>query len=336
MYSLKIKDSNDTEINEITNWNKFNFNWEHNREDKANITLNLNTSKFNMTNLYAGKSYLDIYRYGVKIWSGILGDIIGSAGDITGEVTLTFYSYLWLLNFMFVSPAGKTFSSTDEGTILWTLIDDFQNLTTKSDFGITQGSNSTTSTNRDRTYPAFKNLYEAFIQMTEVENGPDVDIDQNKALQVWSERGRRTSFVFEYGKNIKNLDFSISMADFANSVYVLGSGEGQDQLYAVVHKASSQDEYKVWQKVMLHPSVIETETLREHASQYASEFSQPIDVYSATLKAEDPSFLSYQVGDEVKIKASYGWLDIDKWKRIKKIDVEVSPESYENVTLDFI
>lgn len=336
MYSLKIKDLNSTEINEITDWTNFSFYWEHNREGKANITINLDTDKFTMTNLYAGKSYLDIYRYGTLIWSGILGDITGDIGDIDGTATLTFYSYLWLLNYMFVSPSGRTFTSTDEGTILWTLIDEFQSLTPAADFGITQGSNSTTGTNRDRTYPAFKNLYEAFIQMTEVEGGPDIDIDQNKALQVWAERGRRINYIFEYGKNIKNLDFSISMADFANMVYTLGSGEGEDQLYSVAHNAASQDEYKLWQKVILHPSVVETETLTEHAKEYAKAFSQPVDVYSATLKAEDPNFLAYRVGDEVKIKVDYGWLGIEKYKRIKKISVDVTPENYENVTLDFM
>lgn len=82
--------------------------------------------------------------------------------------------------------------------------------------------------------------------------------------------------------------------------------------------------------------MVETETLTEHAKEYAKAFSQPVDVYSATLKAEDPNFLAYRVGDEVKIKVDYGWLGIEKYKRIKKISVDVTPENYENVTLDFM
>lgn len=334
MYSLKIKDKDGNYINEITNWNNFSYGFELNRPGDCYIDMNIDVSeKFIKENLATGKTYIDIYRYKNKVWSGILLRNYGNIDEDIGKVILKFKGYLWLLNKMFVSPEGDTFEGIDEGTILWTLIDDFQSLP-NGDFGITEGSVATGVT-RDRTYQALKNVYEAFIQMTEVENGCDVEITPEKVLNVYSQKGRRLNHVFEYGKNIKKFDFNFRADDLANCVYTLGSTQTNDLLYSVAHNAGKQEEYNLMQSALVYPDVSEVDTLTEHAKEKVESFKDELEIYSLSCKPTDPSFGSYSVGDEMRIIINKGFIDIDTYKRIEKINIYVNSEEKEEIRVDF-
>lgn len=335
MYALKIKDKNGNYINEITNWTGFNYFFELNRPGATRIVLNVDVAnKFTSENLAAGRSYLDIMRNNSLVWSGIMVNPTGNIGKDTGTVTLNFYGYLWLLNKMFVSAAVKTFTAVDQGEILWTLIDDYQALP-NGDFGITEGIVET-GILRDRTYQPFKNLYSAFMEMTEVINGCDIEITPARAFNAYLKKGRRLKHVFEYGKNIEDVDFSFDIFDFANCNYALGSGEGEDLLYSVAHNVGSQEIYGMLQSVNIFSDVVLTETLTEHAKNAIAEFGKQTEIYSASVKSgNDPSLFGYSVGDEVRLKIKKGLLDINTYKRIKKISVSVDNIEREKVRVDF-
>jgi hypothetical protein len=228
----------------------------------------------------------------------------------------------------------KTFTGIDQGTILWTLIDDFQSLP-NGDFGITCG-NVTTGVTRDRIYPIAKNVYPAMQEMTEVENGCDIDITVEKVFNAYAHKGIRLNHVFEYGKNISDFNFSFNSKDFANQFIVLGLRQGDAALYSVASNMQSQEEYGLFQGVKTHPDVELIETLNEHARNYVDVYSKMIEVYSASVFGDDPSFLGYSVGDEIRLKINKGYLNVDTYKRIKKIAVSVTPEEKENVLLDFM
>jgi len=335
MYALKIKDKDGNYINEITNWSTFSYFFELNRPGAANINLNVDTSgKFTSENLAAGRSYLDIYRNGSLVWSGIMLNPGGTLGKDTGTVTLKFMGYLWLLNKMHVSASIKEFSDTEQGSILWTLLNDYQSLP-NGDFGITEG-NVTTGVTRDRTYQPFKNLYQAFMEMTEVVNGCDIEITPSKVFNAYLKKGKRLKHIFEYGRNIEELDFSFDIYDFANCVYALGSGEGEDLLYSVAHNTQSQELYGMLQEVKVFSDVVLVNTLTEHAKQAISEFGQQTAIFSALMKSgNDPSLFGYSVGDEVRVKANKGIININTYKRIKKIDISVDNVGHERARVDF-
>lgn len=335
MYSLKIKDKDDNYIEEITSWRNFSFWWELNRSGGATISFNLDDIKFNQNNLFPAISYIDIFRGERKLWSGILSGVSGSIGDISGNLTLSFVGYLELLKKMEVNPAGKIFTDVEQGTILWTLINEFQSLP-NGDYGITQG-NVTTGINRDRTYTPFKNVYQIFIQMTEVENGCDLEITENKVLNVYARKGRKLkAIVFEYGKNVSGLNFNFSMKDLRNQANVIGGGERDELLYSVAHNIQSQTIYKLMQKSFVHSDVVLKNTLAEHAKKYVEEYKNPTQIYKLDVRDKvDTALKSYATGDEVRLRIKKGYLDIDTYRRIKKLTVSVDSNEKESIGVEF-
>lgn len=336
MYSLKIKDKDDNYIEEITSWQSLAYWWELNRSGGCTISFNVDDVKFNMSNLFPAIRYIDIFRGERKIWSGILSEVSGEIDKISGIITLSFSGYLILLEKMEVNPAGRIFTDVDQGTILWTLIDDFQNLP-NGGYGITEG-NVATGVNRDRTYAPFKNLYDAFIQMTEVINGCDLEITENKVLNVYARKGKRLkAIVFEYpGKNVNGLNFNFAMKDLINQANVIGCGEGDDLLYSVAHNIQSQMVYLLMQKSFVHSDVIIKDTLTEHARKYVEEYKDPTQIYGLDVRdTVDTALKSYATGDEVRLKISKGYLEIDTYKRIKKLSVSVDQNEKESVGVDF-
>jgi len=335
MYSLKVKNAAGNYIEEITSWNSFQYFWELNRAGGCNISFNIDDPKFTQDNLFPARHYIDIFRGDRKLWSGILSGVSGNVGDISGKLTLIFSGYLALLEKMEVSPAGKVFTDVEQGTILWTLIDDFQNLP-NGDCGITQG-NVTTGITRDRTYSPFKNVYEAYQQMTEVINGCDIEITGGKVLNVYAHQGRRLpAIVLEYGKNITGINFNFSIRDLVNQANTIGSGEGVDLLYSVAHNMQSQGIYGLMQKSFIHPDVILQDTLTEHAKKYVDEYFEPTQIYGCHVRSTvDTALKSYGVGDEVKLRVRKGYLNIDTYKRIKKLSVSVDQNEKENIFVEF-
>lgn len=335
MYSLKIKDKNDNYIEEITSWQNFSYWWELNRPGGARITFNIDDIKFDTNNFFPARHYVDIFRGDRKIWSGIFTLTSGNIGDISGNQTACFEGYLWLLRKMFISAAGKNFTYVDMGTILWTLINDFQNLPNGS-YGITQGDIST-GINKDRTYSPFKNIYDAFMEMSEVENGADFEITENKALNVYRLQGRRLSSVFEYGKNITKVYFNFNANDLVNSAYAIGSGEGVDLLYSIAHNIQSQEIFGLMQDTISHPDVVMKGTLIEHAKEWTKVFSEPTEIYAVNVKPfPDPTLKSYGIGDDIRLKINKGYLSgIDTYRRVKKITVSVDSNEKEDVRVEF-
>ncbi len=335
MYSLKIKDKDDNYIEEITSWRNFSFWWELNRSGGATISFNLEDVKFNQNNLFPAISYIDIFRGERKLWSGILSGVSGDIGDILGNLNLSFSGYLILLEKMEVNPAGKIFTDIEQGTILWTLIEDFQKLP-NGNYGITQG-NVITGINRDRTYTPFKNIHEAFIQMTEVEDGCDLEITENKILNVYARKGKRLdAIVFEYGKNVSGLTFNFSMKDLINQASVIGGGEREELLYSVAHNIQSQMIYKLMQKSFVHSDVILKDTLTEHGKKYVEEYKDPTNIYGLDVRDKvDTALKSYGVGDEVRLRIKKGYLDIDTYRRIKKLTISVDSNEKESMGVEF-
>jgi len=336
MYSLLIKNAAGSNINEITNHKGFNFNYELNRPGECSFTANIDfADKFTMANLFPYISYLDIYRFNTKVWSGVLSKIpSGSVGKETGSIDFTFSGYLHLLEKMFMGALGETYTATEQGTILWTMLNNFQSLP-NGNYGITLG-NVSTGISRDRTYSAFKNIYDAFIEMTEVINGPDIDITIEKVLNVYAHKGHRLNHVFEYGKNISDFSFSVDGDSIVNNSIFLGSGEGSDMLYSVAHNMQSQEKYGLMQNVTQKSDVIILDTLTGYAQGEVNEFGEPTQIFGLNaMVQDDPPMGSYTVGDEIRCICKKGWVNFDKFLRIKKISVDVNEEELETVKVEF-
>ena len=335
MYTLKIKNLAGDYINEITDHKGFGYNWELNRPGTCDIQTNIDLlDKFTMTTLYPYLAYLDIFRYGTLVWSGPLSKIPGSVGPGTGSTTLNFSGYLKLLEKMFMGPLGETYSNVDQGTILWTMLNNFQSLP-NGNYGITLG-NVTTGILRDRAYSAFTQIYKAWIDMTSVINGCDLELTCAKVFNAYLHKGHRLNHVFEYGKNISDFSFSIDGDSIVNNSIAIGSGEDTDLLYSSAHNMQSQEKYGLMQSITQRSDVIILDTLTGYAQGEVNEYGEPTSIANLTVTVtDDPPFMGYETGDEIEVKINKGWLSFDKFLRIKKISVDVDIEGKETVKVEF-
>jgi len=336
MYSLLIKNAAGSNINEITNHKGFGYNFELNRAGSCEFTTNIDFgNKFTMANLYPYLSYLDIYRYNTKVWSGVLNKIpSGNVGPETGSINFTFSGYLKLLEKMRMGALGETYTATEQGTILWTMLNNFQSQP-NGNYGITLG-NVSTGIIRDRTYSAFKNIYDAFIEMCAVIDGCDIEVTIEKVLNVYAHKGHRLNHVFEYGKNISDFSFSIDGDSIVNNSIVVGSGEGVDMLYSIAHNMQSQEKYGLKQNVTQKSDVIILDTLTGYAQGEVNEYGEPTQIFGLqAMVQDDPPMGSYEVGDEIRCIVNKGWASFDKYLRIKKISVDVNAEELETVKVEF-
>jgi hypothetical protein len=180
-YSILVKDKSGNTIGSVVQW--FSLDFSKNLNSYGSMTITIPTSCPNLRSLIALRTYeFYVYRNDVLVWAGEQASAHTSLMGQRNILTVTSFSFLEMLNHR-ITGAIKSFSNTDAGDIAWELIDDSQN-ETDGDFGITQGSIETT-VDRDRTFND-KNIMEALVQLSEVNNGFDFEITDSKVFNVYS------------------------------------------------------------------------------------------------------------------------------------------------------
>ena len=229
----------------------------------------------------------------------------------------------------------QTFSATDQGAILWALIDHTQTQT-NGNIGITEGTIEAT-VDRDRTYPIDKNIGDAIIEMTEVINGLDVEITPDKVFNVYKRIGEDRSYlIFEHPGGIKGLALEKNAIELVNYVVVRGEGNGAVQVRQVEENLASQSTYTLREKVLDTPDVSEEATLTEQGEAEMI-LARPRQLPFITLDGNKaPDFSLYEIGDSIKIlvKGSDYFSSIaNRVYRIEQITAIIDEDDLETVTL---
>lgn len=129
---------------------------------------------------------------------------------------------------------------------------------------------------RDRTYDPGKSVYDAIVQLAEVDDGFYFRVDPLDAV-VFSELvvlypapGGESSARFEYGAgtigNLAGVDADVIPP--VNSVRAVGAGDGDDQIRAVVSDAGSIAVFGISDVAISFPDVVVASTLEQHARDY--------------------------------------------------------------------
>ena len=173
---------------------------------------------------------LVVYRDGDRLFRGRVGASSDRLSADVHTVTFSAHDYREMLRRR-ILYADLTFTQADEEVIGWDLISHTQ-ARTGGDLGITRDGMKTGRL-RDRTYTAGKNVGEALDQLTEVVNGPDVEIGPDLVYRAWSVRGRHQGLVLAYGENVVDVDRDVSSSQFANAVRVTGKGTEDGTIYTI-------------------------------------------------------------------------------------------------------
>ena len=197
------------------------------------------------------------------------------------------------------TASERVFTGVDRGIIAKTLIDETQALT-NGDFGIdTHVDWVETTGNSDRTY-SYDEVYEKIIQLTEVIDGFDCEITPDKKFYVYAEQGidRSSRIKFEYPGNIKNIEFERNGEDMVNEVILFGNGITETR-----SDATYQTTYKLRQKKMDYPSIINNAPLQDHGDEELRINKNFKDLITGIEidGTQDPFIGSYWLGDRIKV-----------------------------------
>ncbi len=331
-YEIQIKDLDGNVKGVFTNFTGLEFSHTLNREGYCKFTVSLSDDKVDGNMIQVGKREVYVYREGTRVWGGIMTMVDGSLTPNQDNMTVYAKGFMEYFKARYTDDS-RIFSATDAGAIAWTLIDESQTLT-NGDFGITEGTIET-SVNRDRTYE-YKNIYDAIVQLSEVQNGFDFEITAAKEFNVYyPQRGDdlSDSQIFKWGKNIKEVKrFLHDFSEPVNEVTVLGTG-----LATATRTASqSKTDYNLRQLIYPYKDVEGVSFLEAKGDEILNRFARPNREYEIVQIPESyPTYGVVQMGDWVRIEVAYGnYLEIADVVRINQMIINVD-KGLETITYNF-
>ena len=266
------------------------------------------------------------------------------------QVEAVFQDPRWVLAARFSAPttADDQYVATDQGLILWGLVNT-QNLRAGGDTWIRQGG-VTTGITRDRAYDR-RAVLDLFQEMTEVIDGPDVDVDPRDGfaevpstrimgnLRVYNEQGtdRSASVVFAYGMGMAdNLeDVERSFQSITTLATITGTPSGSATPLSSTFGAPASSLYGLLEDYVSDNDVSVQATLDAKARGIVDEQQAPREVLSLgnpTSEAPQP-FEHYGLGDRVRVVARKGALNVDRVVRVHGIDIEIDQNGRQTVSL---
>jgi len=319
-----------SEIGEIINFSSIKFDKRLNNYGTCTIVVP-GTERLLSSLLAAGKFEVKIYRDNTLVWAGLQTHISGEISTGSSEpITITCFDWLEQLNSRF-TPAVVSFSSTDAGAIAWSLINTSQT-ETNGNLGITEGTVDTT-VNRDRNYYN-QNIMEAIINLSNVLNGFDFEITNEKVFNVYEAKGvdRSSTTSFDYGINIKSANIQIDYTQGVNQAIALGEGFGATQLRQVATDATNRAHYGLRQGISFDADVSVEATLLSKAEAMVAKQKDPIIKVDFVQSPETiPYFGTLQLGDTVKINIERGVWRIANSVRIYGFSVSVDSQNQEQI-----
>lgn len=333
-YQIVVRDKNGNELGEFTEWNNLRFNDVLNNYGTCEFGVPVTSDE--LAGLVSMRRYETLIKKdGEVIWSGEQANRYGSlTANGTNRVTIVSHTFFEGLNSMF-TDAFIRYEQVDQGAILKDLIDTFQ-AKEGGDLGYTFGDYITGKL-RDREYEWY-NLYDAFTNMANVIDGPDIYINSNKVINIVSHKGvnRSKQIILEWGTNIRNISIKEDFSTPCNEAIVLGSGFGSEQKYAVVTNPVTRDIYGLRQQRSSEIDVSINETLIAKANALIAKYKQPLMTLEIEqLPGTSPVFGSVLLGDTLRVRINEGIYNIDSNWRIYGFDVGIGElgEEYIKYTL---
>jgi hypothetical protein len=264
--------------------------------------------------------YREVYIYDEDdnlLYGGFLNNPIDSF-DENGGATLSIQSkgFFSLLSKRHTDKE-EIFESNDSADIAWDLIDSTQTKT-NGDLGIIRGTHPTTKT-RDRTFyrEDIKSAIEG-MSLSKVKEGFEFEIDNNKIFNIfYPEKGtQRTGFELRIGQNVNSGRISSNgPLGMCNTVYAQGKGQGLYSLEEEVNAETIFEEtYGLLEDVLPEKDVSVSTTLINKGERYLDFYKKIRRSIMVNVFYENPSWLSYNVGDQLKFV--YPARNIDQYYRV--------------------
>jgi len=298
--------------------------------------------KFQKANIKPGARLIHVLRDSVPLYSGILYSV--SADPTTRSMQMSGSDHLSYLARRRLDT-DQTFTTADQFQIVRDLVDEMQK-NTYGDLGIqvTAGNSGVT---RDREFKAIERwrFSDAITELAELDDGFDYTMRVSgnvvdgivPTLTLASRLGSNSgNWVLQLGKNCESLAYSEDAAGMANTYTVLGNGNSEERPKFTAQNPGSLNTYPQFDEVRNIEATDSEQTLiNKTAYAYLAAYQTPVRTAVVRINPDDPDikYGSINIGDDVRLIASYGFTEFDEKFRIMNIAVTIDEQGKETVVL---
>jgi hypothetical protein len=269
---------------------------------------------------------------GTPILGGPLADADVNLDALSGTVSFGMVGIAAMLEARMI-PAGRSLEATEQTQIAWQLVSDAQEL---GWLGIAAGS-LPDSEARSKTWDAPTPTLTALQELAGLDRGFDWSIVPVAAGgyrfdTFYPGQGTNRGVVLEQGRNIAGLRVRLSAAptDHANEVTAIGASG----ITITVTDPTSQLVHRLRQRVVTLPDADDAVVLGDAArAALADSGLMPLPVITLAPGSEEATLASIGIGDTVEVRVTRGWLELDGPARVEAIDVTLTDEGQEALTV---
>ena len=248
----------------------------------------------------------------------------------TGDGSIIKVNYIKLIIYYSVRDITKV---TDAGAIAWDLIETSQ-LKSNGNLGITEGTIATTQ-DRTRTYNN-QNIMEAIVNLSDVINGFDFEITNDKVFNVYTVKGTdlTDSLILEYGRNLQTVSIDEDFTEPCNNAIVLGEViDGEDLSRVDRPDTTTQAKYKLREMVLSADNVIDENTLNEKGDAMLYKYKEPLIKVTFEVIRGTVDITQFSLGDLIRLIVKKGCYNIDSDYRIFEWTVDHESDNTEKLSL---
>ncbi len=300
---------------------KLKYGFRHNRPGAISFTLPLDHPNTIQANIEEGVHEVGVEREGAVAFVGpvltVKEDDRVNTLEVGGEGLMAHLRRMHVLDNLTFSV-----STDDQFDIARGLIEHHQDKV-DGDFGIDTTATTTSGRKRDRTYllEAAKNIYDAVIELSEVDDGFDFNFNPaTRAFDLfYPQRGqRRTDIVFDQ-RNIRRFTRSRDATSQGSEIIVMLGGAGFP--FVTTSAGPFLDKYGLTQRKVVHKDVTELQTGLDIVDDASRAYRVIPNIIAVTVNTTDPQLFTYGIGDEVKISWPSKYDPVNEFQRLIGFDV---------------
>ncbi len=297
---------------------EINYGFRINRPGAISFDLPLDHFKTTQANIEEGVHEIGIEREGTVVKVGpvltVREDDAGKNLAIGGEGLMAHLRRMHITDVLTFTAAVD-----DQFDIARALIEHHQDKA-GGNFGIDTTATTTSGRKRDRVYEkeAQKNVYDAIVELSEVDDGFDFDFNPvTREFDLFSpSRGRRTDFIFDE-RNIRQFSRQRDATGQASEVI----GKFADDLLANAQDATAIAKYGLTQRIIAHKDVAESQEATDRVADGLNAYKVVPNLISLTVSPDEPQAFTYELGDEVKVDWPSKYDPVSEFQRLIGFDV---------------
>ncbi len=306
------------------------------------FTLPLKSPLADASVIGKNSNIIEVYNGATLVWAGLVSDYSGTEDT----VTVTCDSFLYLFNYYFVKKASTNnsfkdyyCSNTARDSNAWSAIaiNTIMSTIVTNAIGETNsllgGSkcNVTLGTIEAPTAPAsvsrmanFKTVYALMSDLLSASNSgtdvPVMEVTPQRVFNFWKNKNTdKPDTVFILGSNMLRIDWKERASEISNHVFGAGSGFWDNAIATESSDATSKTAYGAMFDVLSRKDLSTTADLLVSLQDFIKDYKDPSRVYGISVKTE--LFDGWNVGDNIRIIAKNGLLNVDEFRRIIAVGV---------------